>query len=98
MNHWIDSIDSLNHNLGNLNYFQRNLSREVTKINQFKHKAKLEGKDPNDWRKQYRLPNAPSKMENLVISSLIQNYCVDLENTVALEQAKVAGVEKALEL
>ncbi|ODV82586.1 hypothetical protein CANARDRAFT_30736 [[Candida] arabinofermentans NRRL YB-2248] len=106
-----EAIDNLNHNLGNLNYYQRNLSRELTKVNQWKLKTKQDNEeklkaDPNakldeteqDWNKHFKLPTQPSKYESLVVSSLINNYCNNLEISGAVELVKTTGAQKSLGL
>ncbi len=105
----IDAIDNFNHNLGNFNYFQRSLSRELTKINQWKLRAKQEhinhlktdpaAKEPElDWKEHYKLPQVPSKYEHLVSGGLLNSLCNNVDTTGSVEHAKTAGIQKSLEL
>lgn len=105
----IEAVDNFNRNLGNFNYFQRNLSRELTKINQYRLRAKQENMDklkanPDakvtepDWQSKFKLPQVPSKYENLVLGGSINRYCRNLEMNGSVEHAKTAGIQKSLDL
>ncbi|VEU21500.1 DEKNAAC102204 [Brettanomyces naardenensis] len=104
-----EAIDNFNHNLGNFNYFQRSLSREVTKVNQWKLRTKQENidklkADPSatvtepDWKTQFKLPQVPSKYENLVASGLVNSYSTNLEVAGSVEHGKTSGVKESLDL
>ncbi|KAH3660520.1 hypothetical protein OGAPHI_007106 [Ogataea philodendri] len=102
-----EGVDNFNHTLGNLNYYQRNLSREVAKVNQWKQQIKHDNDEKlklnpsaklteteKDWAKHFKLPIQPSKYENLVMSSLINNYCNSLETDGSIEQVKTTSIEE----
>ncbi|QPG73447.1 hypothetical protein FOA43_000757 [Brettanomyces nanus] len=104
-----EAIDNFNHNLGNFNYFQRSLSREITKVKQWKLRAQQENSqklkiDPKaqvsepDWTTQFKLPQVPSKYENLVISGQVDSFCNNLESTGSVEHAKTSGIKESLDL
>lgn len=99
-----EAIDNFNHNLGNFNYYQRNLSREVTKITQWRAKAKQVNEEKlkanpkakvsePDWTTQFKLTQPPSKYENLVLGGLVNNLCENLETTGSTELTKVKLAE-----
>lgn len=105
----IDAIDNFNHNLGNFNYFQRSLSRELTKINQWKLRAKQEhldhlktdptAEEPElDWKEHYKLPQVPSKYEHVVSGGLLSSLCNNVSTTGSVEHAKTTGIQKSLDL
>lgn len=104
-----DAINHFNHNLGNLHYFQRNLSRDIAKINKWESKVKQDNDeklkiDPKakientDWRKEFKLLPPSSKYEYLIASNAVKNLCSNLELTENIEYVKATGVKNSLPL
>ncbi|ODQ83207.1 hypothetical protein BABINDRAFT_159647 [Babjeviella inositovora NRRL Y-12698] len=95
--HLLDQIDDLNHDLNNFNYFQRNQTRETTKIKQWVKQQEAKGADTN-WEKsgQFKLPYEPSRFENYVIGNSIRGTCADLYGECEAELLKASVVEKSL--
>lgn len=104
-----DAINHFNHNLGNLNYFQRNLARDIAKISKWESKIQQENEeklkaDPRakvenpDWRKEFKLPPPSSKYEYLIASSAVNNICNSLEVTENIKYVKATGVKSSLPL
>lgn len=104
-----EAVNHFNHNLGNLNYFQRNLARDIAKINKWEAKVQQDNEDklkanPNakiespDWRKEFKLPQPSSKYEYLIASSAVNNICNNLQITENIEYVKATGVKNSLPL
>lgn len=104
-----DAINHFNHNLGNLNYFQRNLARDIAKINKWESKVQQDNdeklkNDPNakiekpDWRKEFKLPPPSSKYEYLIASNAVNNICNSLQVTENIEYVKASGIKSDLSL
>lgn len=102
-----DSVHQLNHNLGNLNYFQRNLSREIAKITKWEQKVKQDNEDKlkanpkaklanTDWRKEFKLMRPSSKFDYLVASGSVNNICNNLQVTENIEYVKAVGIDKSI--
>lgn len=85
------AVDHFNYGLGNMNYFQKNLSREITNINKW-----LEKNEGGEWKKEFSLPQPVSKFDNLVTSASILGFCNDLEVSENIETIRVKGVESTL--
>ncbi|GMM37177.1 hypothetical protein DASC09_045020 [Saccharomycopsis crataegensis] len=96
INKLVDSIDDYNYDLNNFNYYQRQLSREMAKVQQWKQKAKQDGKPvdlENDWKSLFKLPTEPSRYDNLLISASIDGFCDDLDLGCVSELAKTFTVK-----
>ncbi|RLV94990.1 Broad-range acid phosphatase DET1 [Spathaspora sp. JA1] len=81
-------IDSFNYDQNNFNYYQRQLQKEQSKINQWKQQRKLENLervkkgdkelDTEEWKTMFRLPNEPSRFNNLLYSHAIDELADDI--------------------
>lgn len=102
-----EAINHFNHNLGNLNYFQRNLSRDIAKINKWEAKIKQDNEeklknDPNakienaNWRKEFKLLPPSSKYEYLIATSAVNNICNSLQTIENVEYVKSIGVKNSI--
>ena len=77
----IEGMDEWTYEQGNLQYFQRQLAREQSKIASWQAKRKAEnatrvavGQAPlpeDEWMKLFKLPTEPSRLESLLISGQI---------------------------
>ena len=104
-----DAVNHLNHNLGNFNYFQRNMSRDIAKINKWEAKIEEENDEllksnPNakiqspDWRKEFKLMAPSSKYEYLIATSAVNNICNNMQTTENIELVKTTGLKDSLAL
>ncbi|TID29558.1 hypothetical protein CANINC_001832 [Pichia inconspicua] len=104
-----EAVNHFNYNLGNMSYFQRNLSRDIAKIKRYEAKIQEENEEilkanPNakveapNWRKEITLPPASSKYEYLVATSAVNNICNSLQSTENVEFVKITGVKSSLSL
>ncbi|ODV63934.1 eukaryotic translation initiation factor [Ascoidea rubescens DSM 1968] len=104
-----DSVDSYHYDLNNYNYYQRQLSRELQKIQQWKAKSKIENANrvkngqkeidlENDWKSIYKLPNEPQRFTNLLVSASITGFCKDLEVNTTSELIKSFAIQKGLDI
>lgn len=104
-----EAVNHFNHNLGNMNYFQRMLAKDIAKISKWESKVQQDNEDklkanPNakvetpDWRSEFK-PLAPSsKYEYLIASSAVNNICNNLQVTENIEFVKATGVKNSLPL
>ncbi|CAG8620369.1 10079_t:CDS:2 [Ambispora leptoticha] len=84
----LDSVEEFGQEQSNLAFWQRSYAREQTKIQQYMQKRKQEnqsrqaaGLEPlpeEDINKLFKLPPEPSKLDSLLITSQINNYCKQL--------------------
>lgn len=104
-----DAVNHFNYNLGNMSYFQRNLSRDIAKIKKYEFRIEQENeellkKNPKakvetpDWRKEITLSQPSSKYEYLIATSAVNNICNNLQSTENIEFVKAAGVKNSLSL
>ncbi|OLL25903.1 Eukaryotic translation initiation factor 3 subunit H [Neolecta irregularis DAH-3] len=94
-----DTIDDYNYDQGNQQWYQRQLAREQTKIQQWQAKRKSEnvarqlaGQPPlpeDEWQTLFRPPNEPSKLENILLSAQIDQYCKQIETHGAVSLTKL---------
>lgn len=101
-----DSIDQFHTDQGNYNYFQRQLAREKIKIQQWQNKRKVEnaqlsaaGKPTlglDDWKNVFKLPAEPSRLENLLVSGQIDQYCSQIEEHGSTVSTKLFATRKSL--
>lgn len=102
-----DSVDDFHYDQGNYNYYQRQMSREKLKIQQWQQKRKAEnnarqqqGKQPlstEEWKSLFKLPDEPSRVENLLISGQIDQYCNQIEEFGSSITPKLFAAQKNLE-
>jgi translation initiation factor 3 subunit H len=101
-----ESVDEFHYDQGNYNYYQRQLAREKVKILQWQQKRKAEnsnreaaGKQPlstEEWKDLFKLPEEPSRLDNLLISGQINQYCSQIEEFAAAASSKMFGTQKTL--
>lgn len=77
--------------------------RKLENLNKLKQdpntpESELLSIDEAEWSKQFKLPQEPSRYENMVISGLLNNYCNDLEVDGAAELIKSFAVSKGLDI
>lgn len=102
-----DSVDDFYYDQSNYNYYQRQMSREKTKVQQWQQKRKAEnnarqqqGKQPlstEEWKSLFKLPDEPSRVENLLISGQIDQYCNQIEEFGSSITPKLFAAQKNLE-
>lgn len=83
------TIDDLNYDQGNYNYYQRLLAREKQKIQQWKTKRVEEnaerakqGQKPlslDEYRSVFKLPEEPARLEALLLSAQLDEQCTQVE-------------------
>lgn len=98
-----NQVDSYNYDQNNFNYYQRQLQKETSKINQWKQNRKLEnlerGKrgeselDPNEWHSIFKLPVEPSRYNNMLYSNAIDKIADDLLKKCDEELIKSFAIE-----
>lgn len=102
-----ESVDEFQYDQGNYHYYyQRQLTREKAKIASWQQKRKAEnaareaaGKPalPTDeWKQLFRLPDEPSRLDSLLISGQINQYCSQIEEFTAAASSKMFGTQKTL--
>lgn len=102
-----DSVDDFTYDQSNYNYYQRHMSREKAKIEQWQQRRKAEnnarqqqGKQPlstEEWKSLFKLPDEPSRVENLLISGQIDQYCNQIEEFGSSITPKLFAAQKNLE-
>ncbi|CAN6636955.1 hypothetical protein TRVA0_016S00760 [Trichomonascus vanleenenianus] len=102
-----DSVDDFHYDQGNYNFYQRQLTREKMKIQQWQQKRKAEnnarqqaGKEPlptDEWKSLFKLPEEPSRGDNLLISGQINQYCDQIEEFGSTVTPKLFAAQKSLE-
>ncbi|EGW31844.1 uncharacterized protein SPAPADRAFT_155559 [Spathaspora passalidarum NRRL Y-27907] len=101
-------IDSFNYDQNNFNYYQRQLQKEQSKINQWKQQRKLENLervkkgdkelDTEEWKTLFRLPNEPSRFNNMLHSHAIDVLADDILKKCDEELTKSSVIERKLTL
>lgn len=101
-----DSIDQFHTDQGSYNYYQRQVARETQKIQQWRTKRNAEnaqlasqGKPqlPTDeWKTLFKLPAEPSRLENLLVSGQLDQYCSQLEEHGSTVSTKLFATRKSL--
>ncbi|EGV60850.1 hypothetical protein PSN45_001357 [Yamadazyma tenuis] len=96
-------IDSYNFDQTNFNYYQRMYSKENLKILQWKQNRRLENLerskagqkelDTNEWQSLFKLPAEPSRYNNMLHSSAIDNLADDLLKKCNEELTKSFAIE-----
>ncbi|KAI3402884.2 hypothetical protein KGF56_004345 [Candida oxycetoniae] len=81
-------VDSFNYDQNNFNYYQRQYSKESSKIQQWKQQRKYDNLerakigekelDPEEWKSLFRLPVEPSRYNNLLQSHSINALADDV--------------------
>lgn len=99
-------VDSFNFDQTNFNYYQRQLQKENSKITQWKQLRKLENLErakagekelPTDeWQSLFKLPNGPSRYNNLLYSHAIDDLADDILKKCDEELTKSFAIERKL--
>lgn len=99
-------VDSYNFDQTNFNYYQRQLQKEVSKINQWKQQRKLDNYerakkgepelDVDEWQKLFKLPIGPSRYNNLLHSEAIDELADDILRKCDEELTKGFAIERKL--
>ncbi|ODV88917.1 hypothetical protein CANCADRAFT_29217 [Tortispora caseinolytica NRRL Y-17796] len=103
----LDTLDDLTYDLGSFQYFLRHLNREEARIVQWQQRRKVEnaqrearGQDPlpeNDWKKIFRLPNEPSRLEGMLEAAHVERICDQIEQYSAGSVPKLYGIRALLQ-
>ncbi|KAF5113098.1 hypothetical protein DV454_003808 [Geotrichum candidum] len=103
-----NSIDGFHTDQGSYNWYQRQMAREKLKIKQWQHKRALEnsarvasGKDPlpeDEWKTLFKLPEEPSRYDNLLISGQTDKFCSQIEDFGANVNTKLFATQKSLNI
>lgn len=101
-----DSIDQFHADQGSYNYYQRQLARETQKIQQWRTKRNSEnvhlaasGKPAlslDEWKNIFKLPVEPSRLENLLVSGQLDQYCSQIEEHGSTVSTKLFVTRKSL--
>ncbi len=104
----LDSVDDFNYEQSVLQYYQRQLSREQSKISVWQAKRKSEnqlrsatGQPPlpeDEWTRLFKLPTEPSRLESLLVSSQIDRYCEQIDEHAGPTLSKLYFTSAALGL
>lgn len=99
-------IDSYNFDQTNFNYYQRMYQKENSKILQWKQNRRSENTerskigekelDINEWQSLFKLPVEPSRYNNMLYSSAIDNLADDLLKKCDEELTKSFAIEGKL--
>lgn len=102
-----DSVDEFHYDQGNYNFYQRQMTREKTKIQQWQQKRKAEnnarqqrGEQPlstEEWRNLFKVPEEPSRLDNLTISAQLDQYCNQIDQFGNTVNSKLFAVQKSLD-
>lgn len=102
-----ESMEEFHYDQSNYNYYQRHNAREKLKIQQWQQRRKAEnatreaqGKPAlplNEWKSLFKLPDEPSRLENLLISGQMNQYCSQIEEFGASLLSKLSPSQKVLE-
>lgn len=95
----VDSIDDFIYDQGNYNYYHRHLTREKQKVQQWQQKRKAEnaqrreqGKQPlslDEWKLLFKMPDEPSRLENLLVSAQLDQYCTQIDEIGAIARSNM---------
>lgn len=99
-------VDSFNFDQTNFNYYQRQLQKEHSKITQWKQQRKLDNFDRSkkgekeldldEWHSIFRLPNGPSRYNNVLYSHAIDELADDILKKCDEELTKSFAIERKL--
>lgn len=99
----METVDDLNYEQGNYNYYQRQLVREKQKVSTWQQKRKSEnaqraelGKEPlptDEWKTLFNLPEEPSRLENLLLSAQLDEHCAELEELAGSTSATLLATK-----
>lgn len=99
----METVDDLNYEQGNYNYYQRQLVREKQRVLTWQQKRKSEnaqraefGKEPlptDEWKTLFSLPEEPSRLENLLLSAQLDEHCAELEELAGSTSATLLATK-----
>lgn len=99
-------VDSFNYDQTNFNYYQRVYLKEQSKISQWKQQRKLENLerakkgekelDTEEWKTHFKLPNEPSRYNNMLHSYTIDVLADDILKKCDEELTKSFAIERKL--
>ncbi|KAK9475261.1 uncharacterized protein V1510DRAFT_178205 [Dipodascopsis tothii] len=102
----LESVDEYYTEQGTHSYFQRQMAREQSKVQSWLQKTRAENANrkannlplinEDDWQKHYKLPTEPSRLDNLVISAQINQYCSQIEEYSSVVSTKLFATQKGL--
>lgn len=100
-------IDEFHYDQSNYNYYQRHLAREKGKLQQWQLKRKSENLtrqangEPllslDEGKNLFKLPEEPSRLDNLLISGQISQLCNQIEEYGTSVCPKLFSVQKVME-
>lgn len=83
------TMDDLNYDQGNYNYYQRQLTREKQKIAQWKTKRAAENAEraekkqnplsTEEYKTLFKLSEEPNRLESLLLSAQLEEQCIQVE-------------------
>ncbi|KAK9484445.1 hypothetical protein V1527DRAFT_205078 [Lipomyces starkeyi] len=104
----LESVDDYYAEQGTFNYFQRQLAREQSKIQQWiqktrsenalRERANLPTVSEDDWQKHFKFPTEPSRLDNLLISAQINQYCNQIEEYSSVVSSKLFAIQNGLDV
>jgi translation initiation factor 3 subunit H len=102
-----EAIDEFHYDQSNYNYYQRHLAREKGKLQQWQMKRKSDnltrqanGETPlslDEGKNLFKLPEEPSRLDNLLISGQIAQFCNQMEEFGSTVGPKLFAVQKVLD-
>ncbi|KAL8387986.1 hypothetical protein RB595_009527 [Gaeumannomyces hyphopodioides] len=102
----LDSIESHYTDLNNHQYYQRQLTREQTKITAWQTKRKAENAaraaakqtplPEDEWKRLYKLPQEPSRLEGMLNARQVEQYSKQVDGFTANVSAKMFAVRGSL--
>lgn len=101
-----ESMEEYHYDQSNYNYYQRHLAREKLKIQQWQQRRKAEnatretqGKPTlslDEWKTIFKIPEEPSRLDNLLISGQMNQFCSQIEEFGAGVLSKLSPCQKVL--
>lgn len=98
----LDSIESHHTEANNFSYYSRALAREQAKIQQWQAKRKAENAaraiqkqpplDEDEWKKLFKLPTEPSRLENMLNTRQVEQYARQVDGFVAGTTGKMFAI------
>jgi translation initiation factor 3 subunit H len=102
----LDSIETHNSEINNHQYYQRQLAREQAKITAWQTKRKTENQarvaakqtplPEDEWTRLFKLPQEPSRLDNMLNSRQIEQYSRQIDGFTANVSAKMFAVKSNL--
>lgn len=102
----LDSIETHYTELNNFQYFQRQLTREQTKVTAWKTKRaaenasratqKLAPLPEDEWERLFKLPTEPSRLEGMLNARQVEQYSRQVDGFSATITGKMFAVKSGL--